>query len=156
AGALLPVLRRRRADAVQRHQLDDGGRDAHAGPHQDRRGAADRRQRRQGDDHQGGQRRGRPLALHRVWNPALASPARAPTGSETMNKKPLLARGTFVVLGIIATLAARQPERGERAGDHPRPLPTLTPAEINTLVVTRSGSPTTLRNEGGVYKVVVP
>ena len=32
-----PLYQERRADAVQRHQLDDGGRGAHAGPHEDRR-----------------------------------------------------------------------------------------------------------------------
>jgi hypothetical protein len=73
-----------------------------------------------------------------------------------MNKKTLIALGAFVVLGLIAIVALRQPEKGERAADHPRPLPALSPAEITTLDVTKGGVTTTLKNEGGVYKVTAP
>ncbi|HVV51915.1 MAG TPA: DUF4340 domain-containing protein [Polyangia bacterium] len=73
-----------------------------------------------------------------------------------MNKKTLTALGAFVVLGIIAIVALRQPEKGERASDHPRPLPVLNPVEITTLDVTKGGTTTTIKNEGGIYKVTAP
>ncbi|HLK88860.1 MAG TPA: DUF4340 domain-containing protein [Polyangia bacterium] len=73
-----------------------------------------------------------------------------------MNRKTLIALGAFVVLGLIAIVALRQPEKGERAGDHPRPLPALSPPQITTLEVTKGGVTTTLKNEGGVYKVTAP
>ena len=73
-----------------------------------------------------------------------------------MNKKTLGALGAFVVLAIIALVTLRQPEKGERASDHPRPVPALNPAEITTLDVTKNGALTTLKNEGGTYKVTAP
>ena len=73
-----------------------------------------------------------------------------------MNRKTLTALGAFVVLGIIALVTLRQPEKGERQSDHPRPIPTLNPVEITTLDVTKGGVTTTLKNEGGIYKVTAP
>jgi hypothetical protein len=73
-----------------------------------------------------------------------------------MNKKTLTALGAFVVLAVIALVALRQPEKGERASDHPRPIPTLNPVEITTLDVTKEGVTTTIKNEGGIYKVTAP
>jgi hypothetical protein len=73
-----------------------------------------------------------------------------------MNKKTLTALGAFVVLAIIALVTLRQPEKGERASDHPRPIPTLNPVEITTLDVTKGGVTTTIKNEGGIYKVTAP
>jgi hypothetical protein len=73
-----------------------------------------------------------------------------------MNRKTLVALGAFVALVIIAVVALRQPEKGERASDHPRPFPTLNPVEITTLDVTKGGVTTTIKNEGGIYKVTSP
>ena len=73
-----------------------------------------------------------------------------------MNKKTLIAAGAFVALAIIALVTLRQPEKGERASDHPRPIPSLNPVEITTLDVTKGGATTTLKNEGGIYKVTAP
>ena len=73
-----------------------------------------------------------------------------------MNKKTLTALGAFVVLAVIALVTLRQPEKGERASDHPRPIPTLNPVEITTLDVTKGGVTTTIKNEGGIYKVTAP
>ena len=73
-----------------------------------------------------------------------------------MNKKTLIAAGAFVGLAIIALVTLRQPEKGERASDHPRPIPTLNPVDITTLDVTKGGVTTTIKNEGGIYKVTAP
>jgi uncharacterized protein DUF4340 len=73
-----------------------------------------------------------------------------------MNKKTLIAGGAFVALAIIALVTLRQPEKGERPSDHPRPIPTLSPVEITTLDVTKGGVTTTIKNEGGIYKVTAP
>ncbi len=73
-----------------------------------------------------------------------------------MNKKTLTAAGAFVALAIIALVTLRQPEKGERASDHPRPIPTLNPVDITTLDVTKGGVTTTIKNEGGIYKVTAP
>ncbi len=73
-----------------------------------------------------------------------------------MNKKTLTAAGAFVALAIIALVTLRQPEKGERASDHPRPIPVLNPVEITTLDVTKGGVTTTIKNEGGIYKVTAP
>src|SRR5206468_425617 len=94
--------------------------------------------------------------LHRLRRRADGRSAHAPARSEAMNKKTLTALGAFVLLGIIALVTLRQPEKGERASDHPRPIPTLNPVEITTLDVTKGGVTTTIKNEGGIYQVTAP
>jgi Domain of unknown function (DUF4340) len=73
-----------------------------------------------------------------------------------MNKKTLAALGAFVVLAILALVALRQPEKGERASDHPHPIPALKTAEITSIDVTKNGVTTTVKSEGGNYKVTAP
>ena len=74
-----------------------------------------------------------------------------------MNKKTLGAFGAFVVLAVIAIVTLRQPEKGERASDHPHPVPALNTAEITSIDVTTKGYPTTtIKNEAGTYKVTAP
>jgi Domain of unknown function (DUF4340) len=73
-----------------------------------------------------------------------------------MNKKTLAALGAFVVLAIVALVTLRQPEKGERAGDHPHPIPAITTAEITSIDVTKNGVTTTIKNESGTYKVTAP
>ena len=74
-----------------------------------------------------------------------------------MNRKTLIALGAFVVLAVLALVTLKQPLKGERASDKPRPLPKLDGAQIDTLEITKPGSPTTvLKNEGGKYKLTAP
>jgi hypothetical protein len=73
-----------------------------------------------------------------------------------MNRKTLLALGAFVVLVIIAIVAIRQPEKGERASDRTRPIPPLDVAQITTIDVTKAGATTTIKKEGDVYRVTAP
>jgi len=74
-----------------------------------------------------------------------------------MNRKTLIALGSFIVLAVLAALALKQPEKGERASDKPRPLPKLDAAAIDTIEITKPGSPTTvLKSDGGKYKLTAP
>lgn len=73
-----------------------------------------------------------------------------------MNRKTLIAFGAFVVLAIIAVVALRQPEKGERAADRARPVPALDVAQITTVDVTKGGVTTTIKKEGEVYRVTAP
>ncbi|HVT08725.1 MAG TPA: DUF4340 domain-containing protein [Polyangia bacterium] len=73
-----------------------------------------------------------------------------------MNRKTLLALGAFVVLGIIAFVALRAPEKGERAADRARPIPALDAAQITTVDITKGGVTSTLKKEGENYRVVAP
>ncbi len=73
-----------------------------------------------------------------------------------MNRKTLLAFGAFVVLAIIAVVAVRQPEKGERAADRSRPIPALDAAQITTVDVTKNGATTTIKKEGDTYRVTAP
>jgi hypothetical protein len=73
-----------------------------------------------------------------------------------MNRKTLTALGVFVVLGALALVALRQPEKGERVADHPHPVAKLDPAQITTLEITRGGATTVIKNEAGKYRVTAP
>jgi uncharacterized protein DUF4340 len=73
-----------------------------------------------------------------------------------MNRKTIVALGAFVVLAALALYALREPEKGERVADHPHPVAKLDPVEITTIDVTRNGTLTTVKNEGGRYRVTVP
>lgn len=73
-----------------------------------------------------------------------------------MNKKTLVAFGAFVVLAIIAVVALRAPEKGERAADRTRPIPPLDAAKINTVDITKAGVTSTIKKEGDLYKVTAP
>jgi hypothetical protein len=73
-----------------------------------------------------------------------------------MNRKPLFAIAAFVVLGLVAVFALRQPEKGEAVGDRARPLAKLDAASFDTIEVTRAGAKVTIKKEGDKYKVTQP
>jgi hypothetical protein len=73
-----------------------------------------------------------------------------------MNRKPLFAIAAFVVLGIVALFALRQPEKGESAGDRERPLSKLDAASFDTIEVTRAGAKATIKKDGDKFKLTEP
>ncbi len=73
-----------------------------------------------------------------------------------MNRKTLTAVAAFAILGLVALFALRQPEKGEGAGDRQRPLATIAAGTLDTISVTRAGVTSTLKREGGKFKVTAP
>jgi hypothetical protein len=73
-----------------------------------------------------------------------------------MNRKNLTALLILGVLTLIAVVVLRQPEKGQRVGERPRPIPKLAAGSFDGLAVTKGGSTTTLKKEGDKYKVVSP
>ena len=73
-----------------------------------------------------------------------------------MNRKTLTALAIFAGLGILAVVALTRPQKGERASDHPRPVPAVATSDIATLEVTKGGATSVIQSEGGKYKVIAP
>ncbi|HXJ22601.1 MAG TPA: DUF4340 domain-containing protein [Polyangia bacterium] len=73
-----------------------------------------------------------------------------------MNRKTLLALGAFLVLAIIAIVAIRQPEKGERSTDRTRPIPPLDLAQMTDIEVTKGGLTTAIKKTGDAYRVTSP
>jgi Domain of unknown function (DUF4340) len=73
-----------------------------------------------------------------------------------MNRKTLLAFATVAGLALIAIIALTRPQKGENASDHPRPVPRLDTADIQTLEVTKAGIKSVIVKEGTTYKVTAP
>lgn len=73
-----------------------------------------------------------------------------------MNRKTLIALATFAVLSVVALIALRQPDKGERASDRPRPIAKIDPATVESLEVTKNGTTTVIKKEGAKYKVIAP
>jgi hypothetical protein len=73
-----------------------------------------------------------------------------------MNRKTLIAFGAVAGLALLATIALTRPQKGESASDHPRPVPKMNAADIETLEVTKGGVTSIVKNEGGKYKVIAP
>jgi len=73
-----------------------------------------------------------------------------------MNRKTVFAFGAFVLLSVIAFVALRAPEKGERRGDKPRPMVQIHAADYDTLAVTRNKQTTVLHREAGKFTVTSP
>jgi len=73
-----------------------------------------------------------------------------------MNRKTLSALAVLAVVAIAAVIVLRQPEKGQRVGERPRPIPRLKAGDFDTLVVTKTNAATTIKKEGDKYKVVAP
>jgi len=73
-----------------------------------------------------------------------------------MNRKTLIAFGAFAVLSLIAFLKLREPEKGERQGEQPRPVARLKSTDFDTLEVTKAKATTVIKRDGTKFKVVSP
>jgi hypothetical protein len=73
-----------------------------------------------------------------------------------MNRKTALAFGAFLLLSVIAFIALRSPEKGERRGDRPRPVAKINPLDYDTLAVTRNKATTVLHRDHGNFTVTSP
>lgn len=73
-----------------------------------------------------------------------------------MNRKNLTALLVLGVLIVVAVVVLRQPEKGQRVGDRPRPLPKIAAGSFDTLAVTKGGVTTNIKKEGDKYKVIAP
>ena len=73
-----------------------------------------------------------------------------------MNRKTLIAFGIFAVLSLVAFVALRSPEKGERRGEAPRPIAKLKNTDFDTIEVTKAKVTSVIRKEGGKFKVVSP
>src|SRR5262245_10733715 len=73
-----------------------------------------------------------------------------------MNRKTLTALATVAVLGIIALIVLRQPEKGERSADKQRPIAKLKTSDVATIAVNKSGATTVIKSDGGKYAVTAP
>lgn len=72
-----------------------------------------------------------------------------------MNKKTFLAGGVFAILGLVAFVVMREPEKGQRTpGETKGPIAKL--SDFDTLEVTKGGAATVVKKEGGSYKVTAP
>lgn len=73
-----------------------------------------------------------------------------------MNRKTLISFGALIVLVVVAFVALRQPEKGERVGERPRPVARLKSTDFDTIEVTKAKVTTVIKREGAKYKVVAP
>jgi hypothetical protein len=73
-----------------------------------------------------------------------------------MNRKTLIAIGSFAVLSLIAFVTLRSPDKGERTGDRPRPFAKIKAGDVDTIEVTKNGATTVIHKEGDKYRVTSP
>ena len=73
-----------------------------------------------------------------------------------MNRKTLLAGAVFAGLLVITLLVLREPEKGSRTGDAPRPVAAIGDGNLDTLEITRDGKKVVVKREGGKYRLVEP
>ena len=73
-----------------------------------------------------------------------------------MNRKNLTALFVLAVLIVVAVVVLRQPEKGQRVGERPRPLPKLVAGSFDAITVTKGNAVTTIKKEGDKYNVVAP
>jgi hypothetical protein len=73
-----------------------------------------------------------------------------------MNRKTQIALAVFGVLALVTVVTLRQPEKGERVGERPRPIPTLKTGDFDTLAVTKAGKTAVIKKAGDKYTVAEP
>jgi hypothetical protein len=75
-----------------------------------------------------------------------------------MQQKTLIALGAFVVIGVLAFLTLRAPDKGERSGPKLRPIPALKAADVKEIDLTANNGKdqVVLKAAGGGWKIVAP
>ena len=73
-----------------------------------------------------------------------------------MNRKTLTALAVLGILGAVTAVVLRQPQKGERVGERPRPLAKLAPGSFDTLAVTKAGVTTVITKVGDKFSVTAP
>src|SRR5579883_1876775 len=75
-----------------------------------------------------------------------------------MQQKTLIALGALLVIGILAFVTMRAPEKGEQVGPKPRPMAALKAADVKELDLTANNGKDqiVLKNEGGTWKIAAP
>lgn len=75
-----------------------------------------------------------------------------------MEKKTLYALGALIALSILAVVAMRSPEKGERVGDRPRPVPEIAAGTVATLEIAQPGGAdkVTITKKGDKWQVTAP
>jgi hypothetical protein len=73
-----------------------------------------------------------------------------------MNRKNLTTLLVLAVLAVVAIVVLRQPEKGQRVGERPRPIPKLAAGSFDAITVTKADVATTVKKDGDKYKVVAP
>ena len=75
-----------------------------------------------------------------------------------MEKKTLFALVALLVLGGLAVYVMRAPEKGDRVGERPRPLPEITAGSIAQLEITqpKGADKVTLSKKGDKWQVTAP
>jgi hypothetical protein len=73
-----------------------------------------------------------------------------------MNRKTIIALVVFVgLLGLVYFLNTR-PDKGERRGERPRPLPKIEAAQIKQVSITAKGTTVVLARDGGSWRLTQP
>lgn len=73
-----------------------------------------------------------------------------------MNRKTQISLAVFGVLALVTVITLRQPDKGERVGERPRPIPTLKTGDFDALTITRAGKSATVKKAGDKYTVAEP
>jgi hypothetical protein len=73
-----------------------------------------------------------------------------------MNRKTLLAGAVFAGLLLLTLLVLREPEKGTRTGESPRPIAAIGEGNIDTMEITRDGKKLVVKKEAGKYRLTEP
>lgn len=73
-----------------------------------------------------------------------------------MNQKTLVAAVLFVAIGGLAFWLLRSPDRGERVGKKPRPIPPLNSKQVAKVTITSKGKNVTLARKGQSWRIEAP
>jgi hypothetical protein len=73
-----------------------------------------------------------------------------------MNRRTLIAGVLLAGLGLIAFVVLRSPEKGTRTGESARPVAKLNAGDFDTLEVTKGGTTTVIKKDGGTYRIEKP